>query len=281
MITYESAEDLSLKIRHLQDKSLKVSFVPTMGGLHEGHLELMKLAQQKSDVVVVSIFVNPTQFGHNEDLNNYPRTLEKDIALLETLDIDILFTPSVEEIYPSNDLESYELGFLDTILCAKTRPGHFNGVAQVVNRLFDIVHPDIAVFGEKDYQQLMVIKLINKNRKDDIQVISHEIIREKDGLAMSTRNQYLSFDDRENAKKIYQNLLGIKTDFLRGIDLDSSIKKAKDNLSQFSKLDYLEARNSKDLTDIDNKTDEIILLCATYLGETRLIDNLIFRRKNV
>jgi len=281
MITYESAEDLSLKIRHLQDKSLKVSFVPTMGGLHEGHLELMKLAQQKSDVVVVSIFVNPTQFGHNEDLNNYPRTLEKDIALLETLDIDILFTPSVEEIYPSTDLESYELGFLDTILCAKTRPGHFNGVAQVVNRLFDIVHPDIAVFGEKDYQQLMIIKLINKNRRDNIKVISHEIIRERDGLAMSTRNQYLSFDDRENAKKIYQNLLGIKTDFLRGIDLNSSIKKAKDNLSQFSKLDYLEARNSKDLTDIDNKTDEIILLCATYLGETRLIDNLIFRRKNV
>jgi len=281
MITYESAEGLSLKIRHLQDKSLKVSFVPTMGGLHEGHLELMKLAQQKSDVVVVSIFVNPTQFGQNEDLNKYPRTLEKDIALLETLDIDILFTPSVEEIYPSNDLESYELGFLDTILCAKTRPGHFNGVAQVVNRLFDIVHPDIAVFGEKDYQQLMIINLINKNRKDDIKVISHEIIRERDGLAMSTRNQYLSFDDRENAKKIYQNLLGIKTDFLRGVDLDSSIKKAKDNLSQFSKLDYLEARNSKDLTDIDNKTDEIILLCATYLGETRLIDNLIFRRKNV
>jgi len=281
MITYESAEDLSLKIRHLQDKSLKVSFVPTMGGLHEGHLELMKLAQQKSDVVVVSIFVNPTQFGHNEDLNNYPRTLEKDIALLETLDIDILFTPSVEEIYPSNDLESYELGFLDTILCAKTRPGHFNGVAQVVNRLFDIIHPDIAIFGEKDYQQLMIINLVNKNRKDDIKIISHEIIRERDGLAMSTRNQYLSFDNRENAKKIYQNLLGIKTDFLRGIDLDSSIKKAKDNLSQFSKLDYLEARNSKDLTDIDNKTDEIVLLCATYLGETRLIDNLIFRRKNV
>ena len=281
MITYESAEDLSLKIRHLQDKSLKVSFVPTMGGLHEGHLELMKLAQQKSDVVVVSIFVNPTQFGHNEDLNNYPRTLEKDIALLETLDIDILFTPSVEEIYPSNDLESYELGFLDTILCAKTRPGHFNGVAQVVNRLFDIIHPDIAVFGEKDYQQLMIINLVNKNRKDDIKIISHEIIRERDGLAMSTRNQYLSFDNRENAKKIYQNLLGIKTDFLRGINLDSSIKKAKDNLSQFSKLDYLEARNSKDLTDIDNKTDEIVLLCATYLGETRLIDNLIFRRKNV
>jgi len=281
MITYESAEDLSLKIRHLQDKSLKVSFVPTMGGLHQGHLELMKLAQQKSDVVVVSIFVNPTQFGQNEDLDKYPRTLEKDISLLETLDIDILFTPSVEEIYPSNDLESYELGFLDTILCAKTRPGHFNGVAQVVNRLFDIVHPDIAVFGEKDYQQLMVIKLINKDRRDDIKVISHEIIRERDGLAMSTRNQYLSFDDRENAKKIYQNLLGIKTDFLRGIDLNSSIKKAKDSLSQFSKLDYLEARNSKDLTDIDNKTDEIILLCATYLGETRLIDNLIFRRKNV
>jgi len=281
MITYESAEDLSLKIRHLQDKSLKVSFVPTMGGLHEGHLELMKLAQQKSDVVVVSIFVNPTQFGQNEDLNKYPRTLEKDISLLETLDIDILFTPSVEEIYPSNDLESYELGFLDTILCAKTRPGHFNGVAQVVNRLFDIVHPDIAVFGEKDYQQLMVIKLINKDRRDDIKVISHEIIRERDGLAMSTRNQYLSFDARENAKKIYQNLLGIKTDFLRGMDIYSSIKKAKDNLSQFSKLDYLEARNSKDLTDIDNKTDEIILLCATYLGETRLIDNLIFRRKNV
>ena len=281
MITYKSAEDLSHKIRHLQDKSLKVSFVPTMGGLHEGHLELMKLAQQKSDVVVVSIFVNPTQFGHNEDLNNYPRTLEKDIALLETLDIDILFTPSVEEIYPSNDLESYELGFLDTILCAKTRPGHFNGVAQVVNRLFDIIHPDIAVFGEKDYQQLMIINLVNKNRKDDIKIISHEIIRERDGLAMSTRNQYLSFDDRENAKKIYQNLLGIKTDFLRGIDLDSSIKKAKDNLSEFSKLDYLEARNSKDLTDIDNKTDEIILLCATYLSDTRLIDNLIFRRKNV
>ena len=281
MITYKSAEDLSHKIRHLQDKSLKVSFVPTMGGLHEGHLELMKLAQQKSDVVVVSIFVNPTQFGHNEDLNNYPRTLEKDIALLETLDIDILFTPSVEEIYPSKDLESYELGFLDTILCAKTRPGHFNGVAQVVNRLFDIIHPDIAVFGEKDYQQLMIINLVNKNRKDDIKIISHEIIRERDGLAMSTRNQYLSFDNRENAKKIYQNLLGIKTDFLRGIDLDSSIKKAKNNLSEFSKLDYLEARNSKDLTDIDNKTDEIILLCATYLGETRLIDNLIFRRKNV
>lgn len=281
MITYESAEDLSLKIRHLQDKSLKISFVPTMGGLHGGHLELMKLAQQKSDVVVVSIFINPTQFGENEDLNNYPRTLEKDITLLETLDIDILFTPSVEEIYPSNNLQSYELGFLDTILCAKTRPGHFNGVAQVVNRLFDIVHPDMAVFGEKDYQQLMIINLINKTRKDDIKVISHEIIRERDGLAMSTRNQYLSFDDRENAKKIYQNLLGIKTDFLRGIDLDSSIKKAKDNLSQFSKLDYLEARNSKDLTDIDNKTDEIILLCATYLSETRLIDNLIFRRKNV
>jgi len=259
-------------------KDRTIAFVPTMGGLHDGHLALVKLAKQKADKVVVSIFVNPTQFSENEDFDQYPNTFEQDVLLLERNQVDGLFSPSVEQIYPQGLDADIDIGEIGNILCGASRPGHFQGVVQVVNRLFDIVKPNLAVFGKKDYQQLLIIKQMVAQLSLDVKIISHSIVREKDGLAMSTRNQYLSADERKVSPNLYRNLLELKGEIQKGQAINVAVKQARMQIEKNFKLDYIETLDANTLKQITDNTSEIAILCAIFIGSTRLIDNVIFRR---
>jgi len=259
-------------------KDRTIAFVPTMGGLHDGHLALVKLAKQKADKVVVSIFVNPTQFSENEDFDQYPNTFEQDVLLLERNQVDGLFSPSVEQIYPQGLDADIDIGEIGNILCGASRPGHFQGVVQVVNRLFDIVKPNLAVFGKKDYQQLLIIKQMVAQLSLDVKIISHSIVREKDGLAMSTRNQYLSADERKVSPNLYKNLLELKREIQKGQAINVAVKQARMQIEKNFKLDYIETLDANTLKQITDNTSEIAILCAIFIGSTRLIDNVIFRR---
>jgi len=259
-------------------KDRTIAFVPTMGGLHDGHLALVKLAKQKADKVVVSIFVNPTQFSENEDFDQYPNTFEQDVLLLERNQVDGLFSPSVEQIYPQGLDADIDIGEIGNILCGASRPGHFQGVVQVVNRLFDIVKPNLAVFGKKDYQQLLIIKQMVAQLSLDVKIISHPIVREKDGLAMSTRNQYLSADERKVSPNLYRNLLELKREIQKGQAINVAVKQARMQIEKNFKLDYIETLDANTLKQITDNTSEIAILCAIFIGSTRLIDNVIFRR---
>jgi pantoate--beta-alanine ligase len=260
---------------HAQGKA--VAFVPTMGGLHQGHLSLIDIAKQKADKVVVSIFVNPTQFSKNEDLDSYPRTLNADLAALST-NVDGVFIPDVKQIYPNGISKHIDVGTIGHILCGKTRPHFFNGVAQVVEILFGIVRPDVAVFGQKDYQQLLVIKQMVKNLSLDICIESGETIREKSGLAVSTRNQYLSKSETKIAANLYKTLAYIKREILQNKKIDDLKQWAEFDLKQHFKLDYLEILDANTLKQITSNTHQIIILSAVLLGSVRLIDNIIFKK---
>ncbi len=278
MQVFSTITALQTTLDDWQDKGNKIAFVPTMGGLHAGHLALVELAKQKADKVVVSVFVNPTQFGENEDFDQYPNTLEKDTTLLEQHQVDGLFTPSVEQIYPQgldSDIKVAELG---DILCGDSRPGHFDGVVQVVHRLFDIVEPDVAIFGQKDYQQLLIVTQMTRQYFPAIKVLSQATVREKDGLAMSTRNQYLSTSERKVAPNLYKNLLDIKEKIQEKQEIDAIIKTVKKQIQQDFKVDYLEALDANTLKQITDNTSKIAILCAVFLGSTRLIDNIIFNK---
>ncbi|WXU00804.1 MAG: Pantothenate synthetase [Catillopecten margaritatus gill symbiont] len=270
MKNFDTIPVLQTTLNHWKNKGEKIAFVPTMGGLHQGHLSLIEIAKANADRVVVSIFVNPTQFAENEDFGDYPRTLERDLSLLEGLQVDCIFIPDAEMIYPDGLSSSVDVGEVGQILCGKTRPHFFNGVAQVVQRLFDIVRPDIAVFGQKDYQQLHIIQ----QRTSGIEILSGAIVREADGLAMSTRNQYLSAEERAVSTQLHKTLTQLQQGKL---DLDG----AKNQLQSYFKLDYLEMLDANTLKQITDNTSKIAILCAVFLGTTRLIDNIIFRREDV
>ncbi|SMN11530.1 Pantoate--beta-alanine ligase [uncultured Candidatus Thioglobus sp.] len=253
------------KMQEWRNESGKIAFVATMGGLHEGHLSLIELAKQKADKVVVSVFVNPAQFSENEDFGTYPRTLAVDLVLLKDKKVDVVFTPTIEQIYPDGVDEIFDIGWLGQILCGQSRPHFFNGVVQGVNRLFEIVQPDVAVFGQKDYQQLQAIKHFTSG----VEIISAAIVREQNGLAMSTRNQYLSADEYQIAAQLYQILLQLQQG---KIDKKSAIER----LQVHFKLDYLEILDANTLKQINSNTSKIAILCAVYLGKMRLIDNIVF-----
>ncbi len=261
---------------HEQEKT--IAFIPTMGGLHQGHLSLIDIAKQKADKVVVSIFVNPAQFDKNEDLDRYPRSLNADLVELEE-NVDSVFVPDVKQIYPNGISKYIDVGMIGRILCGKTRPHFFNGMIQVVEILFEIVRPNIAIFGQKDYQQLLVIKQMVKNLSLDICIESGEIIREKSGLAMSTRNQYLSENDAKIAANLYRILTYIKHEVLQNKKIDVLKKMAEFDLKQYFKLDYLEVLDANTLKQITDNTSQIIILSAVFLGSVRLIDNIIFLKK--
>jgi pantoate--beta-alanine ligase len=276
--THTTIQSLQSTIDSWQSQGQSIAFVPTMGGLHAGHLSLVALAKQKADKVVASVFVNPTQFGKNEDLDQYPNTLKQDIALLEQHQIDGLYTPSIEQIYPQGLDSDIEVGEVGDILCGASRPGHFDGVAQVVHRLFEIVKPNMAIFGQKDYQQLLVIVQMATQYFPEIEVLSQPTIREQDGLAMSTRNQYLSIDERKIAPRLYQVLLQAKQDYLNNTSVRVLTGTAKNTLSEDFKVDYFEAIDANTLKQITDNTSKIAILCAVFLGSTRLIDNIIFNK---
>lgn len=280
MQIYYTIKDLRLE---LLDKRKKIiALVPTMGNLHDGHLQLVKIAREHADIVVVSIFVNPTQFGVGEDFDSYPRTLEADIAKLKTVNADYVFAPSVAEMYPTFPPNIQVLsGTISKILCAKTRPTHFDGVGLVVGKLFNIVRPDIAVFGKKDYQQLAIIRQLNSELNFDIDIIGADIVRADDGLALSSRNGYLSDTERQTAPTLNRLLNdmvnAIKTQG-NGQDLPAFIESlipqfiAKINQAGF-KVDYLEVLNAK-LQPVKNDDKNLVILTASFLGKTRLLDNV-------
>ena len=281
MKIFEKKKDLELFLDALREKGNGIAFVPTMGGLHDGHLSLVDKAKELAQIVVVSIFVNPTQFARGEDFDDYPNTFEADKLLLESKNVDALFLPSKEEIYPHGTKSDYQVGAIGQILCGAFRPSHFDGVAQVVKRFFEIVKPNFAVFGEKDYQQLQIIKSLVKNLNLSINIQSMPTQREQDGLAMSTRNQYLSDSNREIAPLFYLALKDAKNEILDGKTISDAIKDTRDKLSKSFEVEYLEVLDANNLTQIETKTSEIIIISAIRFGGTRLIDNLKFRRNNV
>lgn len=277
----ETIDALQECLKQCRDQGKTIALVPTMGGLHQGHLQLIDEAKSHADVVVASIFVNPTQFAPHEDLDKYPHSPEADKKGLMDRGADVLFLPSVEEIYPENQTSDYEVGEIAELLCGKSRPIHFKGVAQVVSRFFDIVEPDVAVFGEKDYQQLQIIKQLVERQKRKINIASIGIVRENDGLAMSTRNKYLSASERMLAPNFNQALRQAKLNYESDMVLDQVISRAKEYLGKPFELDYFEMLDANTLTQITTSSADVIIVSAVKLGATRLIDNIVFRRSNV
>ncbi len=254
-----------------------IAFVPTMGNLHAGHLALAKEARKRAETVVVSIFVNPLQFGVNEDLDQYPRTLTDDQTALQKLGVDILFTPSVSDMYPRDmagqtRIEVPELG---NQYCGASRPGHFAGVTTIVGKLFNIVQPDIAVFGKKDYQQLFIIRRMVEDLAWPIDIIGVETMRETDGLAMSSRNQYLSTQERQTAPLIYQLLQTGAERLTKGESAQSLCADITHTLNQSGFVtDYVAVADTETLLPLNHATKQAVMMVAAHLGKTRLIDNL-------
>ena len=281
MHIFEKIGPLEEYLDSCREDNRSIALVPTMGGLHKGHLKLFDKAKDCSDVVVVSVFVNPTQFAENEDFEAYPKTHSEDKEILEAIEVDVMFIPLDNQIYPDGSSQDYDVGEMGKILCGITRPIHFNGVAQVVARLFDIVKPDYAVFGEKDYQQLLIIKSLVERQDIKTIIVSVPTVRESDGLAMSTRNNYLSSQDRDNAALFYKQLVVTKAAIQSGIEISSAIEQAVNALSVIFEVEYIEVLNANNLTQITTSSSEIIIISAVKLGETRLIDNIVFRRSDV
>ncbi|WP_108944541.1 pantoate--beta-alanine ligase [Shewanella halifaxensis] len=281
MITTQSIADIRAQVKAWRQQGETVAFVPTMGNLHLGHITLIKEAKQRADHVVASIFVNPMQFGKNEDLDSYPRTLADDQAALVAAGAELLFTPTPEIIYPKGmDAQTFvEVPRISDELCGASRPGHFRGVATIVCKLFNIVQPDIAVFGQKDFQQLLVIRTMVDDLSMPIEIIGVETIREDSGLAMSSRNGYLSIEQKQQAAQIKRSLDAMALSLKAGNAIDSVIAQAQTELSEAGfKHDYLDVRNANTFAIANDTDKELVILVAAYMGTTRLIDNILVSR---
>ena len=267
---------LTEEITRIKENSKRIGFVPTMGALHEGHLALMRRAKAENDVLVCSIFVNPVQFNNAEDLERYPRVPERDTALIEGL-CDVLFMPSAEEMYPTPPAESYDFGSLEEVMEGRFRPGHFKGVAIVVNRLFAMICPNTAYFGKKDFQQLAIIRKMVEETQRNIKIEAVEIVRESDGLAMSSRNSRLSEQARKSAPFIFQTLTKAKelTRIKKPQEINRWIKEEFDNRKEY-RLEYAQVVNGATLEDISdyNRADSVVICLAAWLDNVRLIDNI-------
>jgi len=251
-----------------------IGFVPTMGNLHAGHLSLVSAVKPLVDKVVVSIFVNPIQFGPNEDFANYPRTLEQDCEQLNAAGADVVFAPQAADMTTNTFIKVPDLS---DILCGASRPGHFQGVATIVCKLFQIVQPHIAIFGEKDYQQLQVIRRMVADLHLPVTILGAPIVREKNGLAMSSRNQYLSAEQREQAASIYRELNQLVQLAQQSNDYEALTQASKNHLNQNGfKTDYIAIRRQADLQEPGPDDTQLVALAAAYLGKTRLIDNIAF-----
>ena len=258
----------------------KIGFVPTMGALHEGHASLVRYAVADNEIVVVSVFVNPTQFNDKNDLLKYPRTLEADCELLEKEGADYVFAPSVEEIYPEPDTRQFSYAPLDTVMEGKYRPGHFNGVCQVVSKLFMMVEPDKAYFGEKDFQQLAIIREMVKQMNFPLQIVGCPIVREEDGLALSSRNTRLSAQEREFALNISKTLFRSK-EFAASHSVEETQQFVEESIasSEGLQLEYFEIVDGLTLQRIENweDTDYVVGCITVFCGEVRLIDNIKYK----
>lgn len=266
------------ELRQALQGARRPSFVATMGNLHAGHLQLVEVAKHHGRCVVVSIFVNPLQFGANEDLDSYPRTLAEDQRKLLDAGTDLIFAPNVSEMYPEG-MEGHTLISVPVVsegLCGASRPGHFDGVSTVVSKLLNIVQPDLAIFGEKDFQQLAVIRKMSQDLCLPVQIMGEPIVRADDGLALSSRNGYLNEEQRRSAPFLYQTLQHIEQKIISGRrDFAAIIDEARVALVDAGlKPDYLDLRDAETLQPATRDTQDMIILAAVFLGTTRLIDNL-------
>ncbi len=279
MTIYKYAKDLEKRIQKTKVSGSSVGFVPTMGALHEGHLSLLRKSKKTAEITVASIFVNPTQFNNAEDFKKYPKTIEQDILLLASNGCDILFLPAEKEIYPNEESRQkhFDLGYLETILEGKFRPGHFQGVCLVVEKLLNIVQPDFLFMGQKDFQQCMVIKRLIELMQVNVQLVICPILREETGLAMSSRNLRLDPSERIHAAQLHQALASIKKNRNKQNFLSLKNKAVIDLKNNGFNVEYLELARKNDLvllTDFNEKED-MILLIAAFLHDVRLIDNLL------
>ncbi|OSK32345.1 pantoate--beta-alanine ligase [Escherichia coli M056] len=279
MLIIETLPLLRQQIRRLRMEGRRVALVPTMGNLHDGHMKLVDEAKARADVVVVSIFVNPMQFDRPEDLARYPRTLQEDSEKLNKHKVDLLFAPSVQEIYPNGtETHTYvDVPGLSTMLEGASRPGHFRGVATIVSKLFNLVQPDIACFGEKDFQQLALIRKMVADMGFDIEIVGVPIMRAKDGLALSSRNSYLTAEQRKIAPGLYKVLSSIADKLQAGKrDLNEIIAIAGQELNEKGfRSDDIQIRDADTLLEISENSKRAVILVAAWLGDARLIDNKI------
>ncbi|MDY0200209.1 MAG: pantoate--beta-alanine ligase [Bacteroidales bacterium] len=279
MKTVTTVAELQSYLNIVRSKGQSIGFVPTMGALHKGHTELMRIAKTQNPVVVVSIFVNPTQFNNSNDLRNYPRTLEQDLAKCEAVGVSIVFAPSVNEMYPTPDTRQFDFGNLDKVMEGQFRPGHFNGVAQVVNNLFEMVKPNSAYFGQKDFQQLAIIRKLVSMLNLGIQIVSCPTVREDDGLAMSSRNALLTPEQRHIVPLISQTLFAAQNKKVN-FNVKELTQWVKDqvNSSPLLEVEYFEIANVNTLEPLEkwNETEQSVGCIAVQVGDVRLIDNILF-----
>lgn len=283
MIIVNTINDLQNILSTKRQQGKSIGFVPTMGNLHQGHLSLVDSAKAQSDCVVVSIFVNPTQFGPNEDFDAYPRTFDDDCVKLEQQGTDIIFAPTVSEVYPDYEhnkqqpnLTTVHVAELGNHHCGESRPTHFDGVTTVVSKLFNMVRPDVAVFGQKDFQQLAIIKRMVKDLNIPVTIIGSPIVREKNGLAMSSRNGYLSQTEKDQAAGIQQTLQWAKSQLeQRKLNFDEAETQASEQLNELGlRVDYFNVANAETLQVAEKKDKNVVILAAAFVGKVRLIDNI-------
>lgn len=273
---------MSTFVKMIKKEGKSIGFVPTMGYLHEGHLSLVKAAKKHTDVVIMSIFVNPIQFGPKEDFEKYPRDIKHDEEMAREAGVDVIFYPSLKDMYPEGYATYVTVENLTGSLCGESRPGHFRGVATVVTKLFNIVKPDVAYFGQKDMQQTMVIKKMALDLNMDVEVKMMPVFREKDGLAMSSRNTYLSNADRTNAAVLYQAIKNAEMLIKNGErDAGKVVKAVEDMIkaNRSARIEYVKLVDTKELKDVNMITGEIALAVAVFFSNTRLIDNTIIMVK--
>jgi pantoate--beta-alanine ligase len=267
------------RVEDLRRDGRRIAVVPTMGALHEGHLTLLRAARERADIVILTIFVNPTQFGPNEDLSRYPRDEAGDLAKAKTCGIDLAFCPEASAMYPSGAQTFVEVRELQKPLCGASRPGHFAGVATIVTKLFHITNPHVAVFGEKDYQQLAIIRRMVRDLDFGIEIVGVPIVRETDGLALSSRNAYLSAEQRQAALSLSKGLAAAEAAFKAGErDANKLVAAARAELQaeHLMRIDYLELRDADELSVIDAVKSRAVMAIAAFVGTTRLIDNRVF-----
>ena len=263
--------------------SKKIILVPTMGSIHEGHISLINKAKSYADIVIVTIFINPIQFNSSIDYDSYPRSIEEDKKTLEKNGVDILFCPSTPEIYPEKFQTSVNVRLFSEVLEGKFRKGHMEGVATIVTKLFNLVRPDFAIFGEKDFQQLLLIKSFVQDLNIPVKIISGETIRDNEGLALSSRNEKLTNNEKTQAIQIIKSLnLGVKKIRSGEKESDKIIKKIRDYLEDFNliQIEYISIRDVNNFEKVHQIDRDVIVLIATFVGKIRLIDNLIYRKKN-
>lgn len=275
-----SIKEMQDRVNRLRIEGKQIGFVPTMGALHEGHLSLMKQAKMDNDVLIISIFVNPIQFGQSEDYDIYPQNFEKDKELALDIGVDIIFKPEREEMYPTKCLTVIDVTMISNGLCGDSRPGHFQGVSTVVAKLFNIVKPNRAYLGQKDYQQACVIKRMVSDINFDVEIVIMPIVRDKDGLALSSRNAYLNLSEKKAALSLNKGLNKAKRLLDAGErDIDKIIFALRDTIKQepLVKEEYIVIVDSKDLTPLVHIQGEILIALAVKIGTTRLIDNILWR----